>query len=110
MAVTELNYTIIPEDGGQSIQDEWGHAGIVGSGDLEVLIEKSNIAGAVFHINTKVTGFDEVWEAVIKKFAATWKLSGVAVDINDNAATPAVVIKRLQQAVKAAGGLKEAGK
>lgn len=105
MAVTELDFTFTA-DNAKSIKDEWGHAGVVGSGDLEVLIEKEQNGGkAVFHVNTKVVGFDEVWEAVLQRFVSRSGLGNVRVNINDNAATPAVVTKRLQQAINAAGGL-----
>lgn len=105
MAVTQLSFTFTAEKA-KSVKEQWGHAGVVGSGDLEVLIEKENNEGkAVFQVNTKVVGFDEVWEAVLQRFVSRSGLGNVRVSINDNAATPAVVTKRLQQAINAAGGL-----
>ncbi len=105
-ALTELNFEFKPENP-KTIKDEWAHIGVVSSGDLEVLIEKdSNLKGMVkFHILTTVTGFDDVWETVIRKFVHKTGLSGVKVSINDNAATPAVVVRRLQQSVDNGGGL-----
>lgn len=105
MAVTKLNFEFAPENP-KTIRNDWGHAGVVGSGDLEVLIQKSSNGGkAVFNVNTKVVGFDEVWQAVLQRFVSRTGLGNVVIDINDNAATPAVVTKRLQQAVNDAEGL-----
>ncbi|HOC78150.1 MAG TPA: malonate decarboxylase acyl carrier protein [Methanofastidiosum sp.] len=106
MALTELNYEFKPETP-KTIKDDWSHIGVVASGDLEVLIEKENaLKGKTkIHILTTVVGFDDVWETVVKKFIDKTGLSGVKVSINDNAATPAVVIRRLQQAVDNGGGL-----
>lgn len=106
MALTELNFEFKPENP-KTIKDEWSHIGVVGSGDLEVLIEKeSSLKGKVkFQILTTVVGFDDVWETVIRKFVEKTGLSGAKVSINDNAATPAVVVRRLQQSIENGGGL-----
>ena len=105
MAVTHLQYNIqISEP--RSINAEYGHAGIVASGDLEVLLEKYELNGAAeIDINTKVVGYDEVWQAVIKRFIEKNAVGNIRIAINDNAATPAVVTKRLAQALSDAGGL-----
>ena len=69
MALTELNFEFKPENP-KTIIEDWSHVGVVGSGDLEVLIEKENaLKGKIkLHILTTVVGFDDVWETVVKKF------------------------------------------
>ncbi|RZN49937.1 malonate decarboxylase acyl carrier protein [archaeon] len=106
MALTELNFEFTPKEP-KELNDEWGHVGIVSSGDLEILIEKGNAykGKASFHILTTVVGFDNVWETVLGRLVDKTGLSGVKVSINDNAATPAVVKRRLQQAIENGGGL-----
>ncbi|WP_321345213.1 malonate decarboxylase acyl carrier protein [Breoghania sp.] len=74
------------------------HFGVVGSGDLEVLMEPADLGGGVtVKIVTPVSGFDELWHRVFGKFIETSNLGDVRVEINDNNATPAVVMLRLQQ-------------
>ncbi|MBN1785455.1 MAG: malonate decarboxylase acyl carrier protein [Candidatus Methanofastidiosa archaeon] len=106
MALTELNFEFKPKDA-KTLVDDWSHTGIVSSGDIEVLLEKNDsLKGAAkVHIITTVVGFDNVWETVISRFIERTGLSGVNISINDNAATPAVVIRRMQQAIANGGGL-----
>jgi malonate decarboxylase delta subunit len=60
------------------------HVGVVGSGDLEVLLEP---------------GFRDTWKAVLDRFFA--KYDGVVrIQINDAGATPGSVLLRLEQAVE----------
>jgi malonate decarboxylase delta subunit len=74
--------------------------GVVGSGNLEVLIEPVAQDGAcTIEIVTAATGFGKVWEAVIADFFARHPLADVRVSVNDNGATPAIVSLRLDQAV-----------
>lgn len=76
--------------------------GVVASGNLEVLVEPAQLAGACeVDITTAATGFGRIWEAVIQDFFARHPLGDVRVSINDNGATPAIVSLRLDQAVKA---------
>jgi malonate decarboxylase delta subunit len=75
--------------------------GVVGSGNLEVLIEPSPKDGAcVVEISTAANGFASIWEAVIADFFARHPLADVHISINDNGATPAIVSLRLDQAVE----------
>ncbi|MCC7568858.1 MAG: malonate decarboxylase acyl carrier protein [Candidatus Methanofastidiosa archaeon] len=106
MALTELNFEFKPGSP-KTLVDEWSHVGVVSSGDLEVLIEKGNAyeGKAVIRVMTTVLGFDSVWETVLKRIVETTGLSSVKVSINDNAATPAVVKRRMQQAIANGGGL-----
>lgn len=74
--------------------------GVVGSGNLEVLIEPSPLDGAcIVDVNTAAQGFGAIWQAVMSDFFARHPLADVHISINDNGATPAIVVLRLDQAV-----------
>ncbi|KAA5606134.1 malonate decarboxylase acyl carrier protein [Roseospira marina] len=76
------------------------HHGVVGSGDMEVLMEPKAQDGAVsVSIVTPVAGFDDLWKRVLQTFVSQSGLSDAHLDINDNNATPAVVLLRLRQAM-----------
>jgi malonate decarboxylase delta subunit len=81
--------------------------GVVGSGNLEVLIEAAPLNGACeIEVRTAANGFGATWEAVMRDFQARWKLMDTRICINDMGATPAVVSLRLDQAVESmTGGL-----
>lgn len=74
--------------------------GVVGSGNLEVLLEPAT--GPVFNVRvqTSARGFEPIWRAVLDDFHSRHDLAGVSVSINDMGATPAVVGLRLDQAVQ----------
>jgi malonate decarboxylase delta subunit len=75
------------------------HVGVVGSGDMEVLLEPSVGEGAHVLITTSVDGFRDTWKAVFDRFFS--KFDGcVRIDINDAGATPGSVLLRLEQAVE----------
>jgi malonate decarboxylase delta subunit len=83
--------------------------GVVGSGNLEVLIEPASLDGAcTIDISTAARGFGAIWEAVMRDFHRRWSrdLANIAISINDMGATPAVVSLRLDQAVEAMLGKK----
>ena len=75
-------------------------SGVVGSGDLEVLVERGDDSGsATINVSTSVAGFDEVWNRVLSDFASeSAAVGGTSVAINDMGAVPAVVRIRLRQA------------
>jgi len=73
--------------------------GVVGSGDLEILLEPSGPGGARVMVSTAVEGHGEVWRAVLDRFFSRYQ-GAVAIEINDNGATPGVVALRLAQAVE----------
>ena len=76
------------------------HVGVVGSGDLEVLLEPAEGDIAHVFIRTSVDGFRDTWKAVLDRFFT--KYNGAAcIQINDAGATPGNVILRLEQAVEA---------
>ena len=72
--------------------------GVVGSGNLEVLLEPNETSNCRFVIHTSARGFGAIWEAVVRDFHSRHPLAGVSVAINDMGATPAVVGLRLSQA------------
>jgi malonate decarboxylase delta subunit len=78
--------------------------GVVGSGNLEVLLEPVEAPHCEIDVRTSVRGYAAVWEAVLADFQARHDLGGLRVSINDMGATPAVVSLRLDQAIAAAEG------
>ena len=72
--------------------------GVVGSGNLEVLLEADAGATCRFDVQTSARGFGTIWEAVCRDFHQRHPLAGVRVSIHDMGATPAVVSLRLAQA------------
>jgi malonate decarboxylase delta subunit len=77
------------------------HVGVVGSGDLEVLIEPSNKPTAAVRVRTSVDGYAQVWKAVLDRFFARFQ-HAATVEINDFGATPGTVALRLEQAAEEA--------
>lgn len=73
--------------------------GIVGSGNLEVLLEPAAGMQCEIRIETSARGFGVIWEAVVHDFHQRHPLGGVRLSVNDMGATPAVVSLRLDQAV-----------
>ncbi|ERL56992.1 malonate decarboxylase acyl carrier protein [Psychrobacter aquaticus] len=77
--------------------------GVVGSGNLEVLVsplaDSDNGNSSKFIIDTSVTGFDHIWEAVLQDFSSRYAVGGLEFKVNDMGATPAVVSLRLSQAI-----------
>jgi malonate decarboxylase delta subunit len=99
MALQELNFEF-KVDNPVDMPKEWQHTGVVGSGDLEVLMEKRDLAGSTkVKVVTPVVGFDKVWSLVLEKFVRESRLGNVMIEINDNNATPIVVSIRLRQAL-----------
>lgn len=104
MALTELHFEFEgkPEC---SIRKDWSHTGVVGSGDLEILMERKEQNGKfTVKVVTPVKGFDQVWEKVLERFSQETKIGDVAMEINDNNGTPFVVSLRLKQAWQEARG------
>ena len=79
------------------------HVGVVGSGDLEVLIDPRPATGvARVRVRTSVDGFDTVWRDVLERFFARTPCAG-RLELNDFGATPGVVTLRLRQAARSGG-------
>ena len=74
--------------------------GVVGSGNLEVLLEPSPGSDCDIHVETSARGFGRIWEAVVRDFHRRHPLAGVRLSIHDMGATPAVVSLRLDQAAQ----------
>jgi malonate decarboxylase delta subunit len=79
------------------------HVGVVGSGDLEVLLEPSADEMAHVTIRTSVDGFGPIWQHVMDRFFARYD-GRAAIEINDFGATPGMVSLRLEQAVERSKG------
>ena len=75
------------------------HVGVVGSGDMEVLMEPAESGKAHVSVLTSVNGFGSSWKAVLDRFFAKYD-GAVRIDINDAGATPGSVMLRLEQAVE----------
>lgn len=74
--------------------------GVVGSGNLEVLLEPAAGNDCTVHVETSARGFGPIWEAVVNDFHHRHPLAGVRISVNDMGATPAVVSLRLDQAAQ----------
>ncbi|SEH53034.1 malonate decarboxylase delta subunit [Mycolicibacterium rutilum] len=78
------------------------HVGVVGSGDLEILLEPApDTDTATVRVRTSVDGFDTVWREVLQRFFTRTPLAG-RWELNDFGATPGVVTLRLRQVAEAA--------
>lgn len=74
------------------------HVGVVGSGDLEILVSPPTVPGRVsVTVRTSVDGFDTTWRGVLDNFFGRQKLA-CDVAVNDFGATPGMVALRLAQA------------
>jgi malonate decarboxylase delta subunit len=81
------------------------HIGVVGSGDLEILLQPPTAEDpadrATVLVRTSVDGFDTIWREVLERFFARESLGG-RWELNDFGATPGVVTLRLRQTAEAA--------
>jgi malonate decarboxylase delta subunit len=75
------------------------HVGVVGSGDMEILMEPSQTGVAHVSVQTSVNGFSGSWEKVLDRFFTKYD-GAVRIHINDAGATPGSVMLRLEQAVE----------
>src|SRR3954447_14469185 len=79
--------------------------GVVGSGNLEVLVEPTDLGGACrIEVLTAAVGFGPIWQAVMDDFFDRRRVADVRISINDVGAMPAVVSLRLDQALEAFTG------
>lgn len=78
-------------------------AGVVGSGDLEVLLEPSPSGRSVVTVNTSVNGMGRIWENLLTRMFGGAALPAALIEINDCGATPGVVRLRIEQAFEEAG-------
>jgi malonate decarboxylase delta subunit len=77
-------------------------AGVVGSGDLEVLLEPNSAGTTTVAVNTSVNGKGQVWAAVLDRMFTGADLPAARIEINDCGATPGVVRMRIEQALEEA--------
>lgn len=75
------------------------HVGVVGSGDLEILLEPTEENVTRILVRTGSEGFEGIWKAVMDQFFTLNAISA-NVMINDFGATPGVVNLRLHQALE----------
>lgn len=75
--------------------------GVVGSGDLEVLVEPGSPGTTNIRVTTSVDGYGKVWQAQLDRIFKGETLPAVDIDINDFGATPGVVGMRIAQAFEA---------
>lgn len=77
------------------------YAGVVGSGDLEVLLTPGNAGQIEVAITTSVNGMGATWQAQLARVFGAHPWPAARIVINDFGATPAVVRLRLEQALEA---------
>lgn len=78
----------------------WALAGVVGSGNLEVLVERGTRPSETMecHVATSIPGYKASWLAALADFAHNYPAGGIKVTINDQGAPPVLVNLRLRQA------------
>jgi malonate decarboxylase delta subunit len=78
----------------------WALAGVVGSGNLEVLVERAALSSRTMEcrVETSIPGFKASWLAALSDFAHNYAAGGIKVTINDQGAPPVLVNLRLRQA------------
>jgi malonate decarboxylase delta subunit len=76
------------------------HVGVVGSGDLEVLLSPRDAMDAHVVVRTSVDGYGHIWKHVLDRFFTRYD-GAATIEINDFGATPGVVALRLAEAVEA---------
>jgi len=77
------------------------HVGVVGSGDLEILLVPGQQNHTEFIVRTAADGFQDLWQNVFERFVASNDIDA-NITINDFGATPGVVGIRLAQALEIA--------
>jgi malonate decarboxylase delta subunit len=76
------------------------HVGVVGSGDLEVLLEPADDAAASVRVRTSADGCRPTWKAVLDRFFSQYD-GAACIEINDAGGTPGAVLLRSEEAVEA---------
>lgn len=75
------------------------HVGVVGSGNLEVIIEPRDDDKISIEVRTGISGFNQTWNELIERFFQENDYAAT-IYINDFGATPGVVQIRLYQAIE----------
>lgn len=76
-------------------------AGVVGSGDLEVLLEPSTSGVSQVMVSTALAGTELIWRRVLERVFAETAWPPVRLEIHDFGANPGVIRLRLAQALEA---------
>ena len=75
--------------------------GVNTSGNLEILVERVlPDSDCLVDVTTSVSGFREIWEAVIQEFFERRSPGGLRFSINDGGARPDTVTLRLMQSAQ----------
>jgi len=74
--------------------------GVVGSGDLEVLMEPSPTGNTTVRVTTSVDGCQLIWQTLLERYFGASNSPALTVEINDFGATPGVVGMRIAQALE----------
>ncbi|MEM5274285.1 malonate decarboxylase subunit delta [Cupriavidus taiwanensis] len=77
--------------------------GVVGSGDLEVVVEPGQGGKTTVEVTTSVNGYGRVWDAQLSRVFAAEPRAAMHIRIHDFGATPGVVGMRLAEAFEALG-------
>lgn len=85
---------------GERLQGKKTVCGVVGSGNLEVIIEENTTSETIFTIQTAIDHYKPVWKMVVGDFVNQHQPVGLQFTLNDNGAIPAVVLLRLSQALE----------
>lgn len=72
--------------------------GVVGSGDLEVLVQPGTGGVTTVEVTTSVNGYERVWNAQLTRVFAAEPRAAMHIRIHDFGATPGVVGMRLAEA------------
>lgn len=75
------------------------HVGVVGSGDLEILLEPLKEQNAYVVVRTRFDGYAHIWKNVLDRFFDSNDIAA-NIEINDFGATPGMVSMRLLQALE----------
>jgi len=95
----QLKYEFKGKPGGARAVCPHVLVGVVGSGNLEVLMEPKALDGKCrFEVSTAAKGFGKIWQVVLSDFVERSGAGDLLVSINDFAASPSVVSLRLDQA------------
>ncbi|SOZ37734.1 malonate decarboxylase subunit delta [Cupriavidus neocaledonicus] len=78
--------------------------GVVGSGDLEVVVEPGQGGKTTVEVTTSINGYGRVWDAQLSRVFAAEPRASMQIRIHDFGATPGVVGMRLAEAFEALGG------
>lgn len=79
----------------------WALAGVVGSGNLEVLFEPNPATPdtVTYNVATSIPGYQESWLAALGDFATHYAVGGTKITLHDQGAPPVVIMMRLRQAL-----------